>query len=109
MANVDSQNKDFYEVLARLRDLFNGAAEVLDSYIQQQTKVILKEYDPEKIKWENKEGKKGPFQQSEDFKNAEFNALRKDLGAHNGKLYHKGFFYWVFQNGQTIGRKKAMK
>jgi hypothetical protein len=32
--------------------------------------------------------------------------MLKDLQAHNGKLTKEGWFYWVFQNGTTVGRKK---
>ena len=98
---------DFYAALAKVRDNFNGAAMALDELIQQRSKTVLKEYDPEKIKWEEKTGPKGPFQQTEDANNSEYKALRADLAKHDGKMNYKGQFYWVFQNGVTIGRKPA--
>jgi len=71
---------------------------------------IIKEakigWDPDQIKWENTEGSAGPYQRSEDINNPEFKAMLKDLQAHNGKLTKEGWFYWVFQNGTTVGRKK---
>jgi len=71
---------------------------------------IIKEakvgWDPEQIKWEDAQGTSGPYQRSEDFDNPEFKAMLKDLQAHNGKLTKEGWFYWTFQNGTTVGRKK---
>jgi hypothetical protein len=63
-------------------------------------------WNPEKIPWVEKTGPKGQYDQSEDVNNPEFKALLKDLSAHEGKLTRDGCFYWVFQNGSTVGRKK---
>lgn len=63
-------------------------------------------WDPDAIKWEDAEGSSGQYQRSEDFNNPEFKAMLKDLQAHNGKLTRNGFFYWIFKNGSTVGRKK---
>lgn len=67
----------------------------------------LEGWNPDSLKWEAREGSKGPFERSEDVNNLQFKALLKDLAAHDGKLTRDGFFYWVFQNGSTVGRKKA--
>jgi len=100
-----SEEIDIYATFAKIRDFHNGIAMAYDELIQQKSKVVLKEYDPEKIKWEDKTGAKGPFQSSDDVNNSEFKALREDLAKHNGKFNLKGKFYWVFTNGLTIGRK----
>jgi hypothetical protein len=63
-------------------------------------------WNPDKIKWEKTEGFKGDYERSEDINNPEFKALLKDLAEHKGKLYREGFFYWIFKNGSTVGRKK---
>lgn len=63
-------------------------------------------WNPDKIEWKKAEGSKGEFEKSEDVNNSEFKALLKDLAAHNGKLTRDGYFYWVYQNGSTVGRKK---
>ena len=71
---------------------------------------IIKEakigWDPNQIKWEEAQGTAGPYQRSEDADNPEFKTMLKDLAVHNGKLTKEGWFYWVFQNGTTVGRKK---
>ena len=63
-------------------------------------------WDPGKIQWVKSEGFRGPFEKSEDFNNLEFKRMLKDLVEHNGKLSKNGFFYWVYRNGSTVGRKK---
>ena len=63
-------------------------------------------WNPEKIKWEQAQGSKGPFERSEDVNSADFKALLTDLVAHQGSLTRDGWFYWVFKNGATVGRKK---
>lgn len=63
-------------------------------------------WDPSKIKWEQAQGTSGAYERSEDVNNSEFKAMLKDLQAHKGKLNRDGYFYWVFENGYTVGRKK---
>lgn len=102
-----TEDVELYGTLAKVRDNLHGAAMALDELIQQKSKTVLKEYDPEKIKWEDKQGgQKGPFQQTDDTSNAEYKALRQDLEDHKGFIQYKSFQYWVFQNGSTIGRRK---
>jgi len=114
MSSVDEKIKQLGEVLARLRDGLQGlqpAIEAIDAFLNYLGKPLDPEhpeiYDPEKISWDKTQGAKGPFEKTDDVNNAEYKALRKDLAEHNGKLTHGGLFYWVFENGVTIGRKKA--
>jgi hypothetical protein len=63
-------------------------------------------FDASKIAWEKREGSKGEFEISEDFNNLEHKALLKFLTEHAGGCVNsEGYFYWVFKNGSTIGRK----
>ena len=98
-------SEELYVALAKLRDNFNGAAMALDELIQQQSKAVLQTYDVNKIQWTKATGQRGEYEQTEDANNPEYKALREDLAKHNGKMNIKGAFYWVFQNGVTIGRK----
>ena len=68
--------------------------------------VTALSWDPDKIKWEQADGKNGPYERSEDVNNPEFKALLKDLARHGGRLTRNGWFYWTFKNGSTVGRKK---
>lgn len=76
-----------------------------------QARNILKgsseTWNPDKIKWESTNGAKGIYEKSQDVNSPDFKALVKDLAVHNNKLARKGMFYWLFQNGATVGRKKA--
>jgi len=63
-------------------------------------------WDPDKIKWEQAEGRNGPYERSGDVSNPEFKALLRDLARHGGRLTRNGWLYWTFKNGSTVGRKK---
>ena len=69
----------------------------------------IKEWDPNRIKWELAEGASGPYERSGDVNNAEFKSMLQDLAAHGGKMTRNGYFFWVFKNGHTVGRKKRNK
>lgn len=66
-------------------------------------------WDPAKIKWELREGSKGVYERSEDVNNLEFKKMLQDLGAHKGKLFRGGWFYWLFIDGSVVGRKQRLK
>ena len=63
-------------------------------------------WNPDKIKWEKAQGSKGEFERSLDINNPEFKAMLRDLAEHKGRLMRDGWFYWIFKNGSTVGRKK---
>lgn len=63
-------------------------------------------WNPDKIKWTEDVGKKGPYEKSEDVNN-EFKAMAKDLQEHQGKLTRDGRFYWLFTDGKAVGRTLA--
>jgi len=64
-------------------------------------------FDASKIHWQQRQGEKGPFELSEDTGNPEHKALLKFLNEYaGGCINSEGFFYWVFSNGSTIGRKQ---
>ena len=71
-----------------------------------KTSKALVDSDVTKIKWITAEGPKGTYERCEDVNNLEFKKLLKDLVAHKNQLTQNGYFYWLFQNGTTVGRKK---
>jgi len=96
------------EFLVKLRD---AAHMVADACEEQLEKMAPKEdrassWNPERIKWESTQGSSGPYERSEDVNNLDFKAMLKKLREHQGKLSRDGYFYWTFQNGVTVGRKK---
>lgn len=63
-------------------------------------------FDATKIKWWKKTNQKGEFEYSEDFNSLDHKALLKFLKELAGGSVSSGeYFYWVYQNGSTIGRK----
>jgi len=101
-----SEEIDIYATFAKIRDFHNGIAMAYDELIQQKSKVVLKEYDPEKIAWVEAEGPRGKYQKTADANDPEYKVLRKDLADHKGFINFKGFQYWIFPNGITIGRRR---
>jgi hypothetical protein len=109
--SVDEKQK-LGEVLARLRDGLQGlqpAIEAIDSFLPYLGEPKEPTWNPGKIKWSQEQGAKGPFEKSEDVTSLDFKEMLKDLAAHQGKLSRDGYFYWTFQNGSTVGRKKRQK
>jgi hypothetical protein len=91
--------------LKALLELLNA----LEAGVASARQIIMEavsDWDPERIKWHETTGPGGPFQKSDDANNPEFKAMLKDLQVHNGKMTRDGWFYWVFKNGATVGRKK---
>jgi len=94
------------ELLARLQEAFQNASDAIGEYLERSSSADRPAWDPSKIIWEDAQGAKGPYQKSEDVNNPEFKTMLKDLSAHGRKLRRDGWFYWVFENGVTVGRKK---
>lgn len=95
---------------AALLEFLNAA----EAGIMQAKRLIaqakgVEQWDPCKIKWEQAEGNSGPYERSEDVNNTEFKGMLQDLAAHGGKITRNGYFYWIFKNGATVGRKKRGK
>jgi hypothetical protein len=64
-------------------------------------------FDATKIKWQDRENQNGEFQMSEDYDSLDHKALLKFLEGHvpSKCITSEGWFYWVYPNGSTIGRK----
>jgi hypothetical protein len=98
---------------------FTAAEYIIDNLLQAPQVAALTEatgkgtktfsWDPSKIRWEEAEGFKGRYERTEDINNTEYKAMLKDLAEHKGDLWREGYYYWVFQNGATVGRKKKEK
>lgn len=94
------------EVVESLIDFCKGL-EALAVNLRRQIEGFSKtEWNPAKIRWEKAEGFKGQYERSEDHDSLDFKNMVKELAAHNGKLNRNGMFYWLFKNGNVVGRKK---
>lgn len=106
--------EDFEIFLEDFCDFLNGLEANIVKMKQQIAKLTgvaedkpkRRSWDPNKIKWEKTQGFKGEFERSLDINNPEFKAMLRDLAEHKGMLMRDGWFYWIFKNGSTVGRKK---
>lgn len=106
-------SEDFRIFLDDLLDYLNGQEAGLVKLRMQIQKVhgeckpsAKLPFDVSKIRWQQRQGEKGPFELSEDFNSPDHKALLKFLDEAGGCVNSEGFFYWVFRNGSTIGRKQ---
>jgi hypothetical protein len=118
-------NREYFEIEAVIEDehqleLAKSSIEaLLDMWLRGESitepEPEKPSWDPNRIKWVDAQGASGSYQRyppegeraeaTEDYKN-----MLADLKAHNGKLSRKEadgtWFYWVFQDAATVGRKK---
>ena len=90
-------------------EAFTDFLNAVDAGIQaarQRIKAVKVGWNPSEIEWEQADGTKGPYERSEDVNNPEFKDMLKDLANHGGTLTREGYFYWIFKNGTTVGRKR---
>jgi hypothetical protein len=105
------------DIFAARRDANLRENETIDHLINVLGKPILEaekeaieyEWKPEKIKWDKTEGPKGPYEKSSPEQSENYKDMLKDLEAHKGKLTKDGYFYWLFNDNETVGRKQRTK
>lgn len=85
------------------------AVDGIEEYLEKRAPADQPAWDPSKIAWSQAEGPSGPYEKSEDLNNLEFKTMLKDIQDHEGKLTRGAYFYWSFQNGHTVGRKRRAK
>ena len=101
-----SETEKILEIICDMANALEALAVNVKHQIAELTGVKEQHYDVNKIKWVLSEGYKGQYEKSEDFNSLNHKSLLKDLQEHKGKMTKDGWFYWVFENGSTIGRKK---
>lgn len=89
---------DFY---VAVRDAAQSVADAADKYLQ----TTNPEWDPKEIEWRQTEGPKGIYERANKQSNHAYQMLVKDLQAHDGRLTRNNFFYWLFKEGDAVGRK----
>jgi hypothetical protein len=107
--NTSPANGVEEKILEILCDLANGleaTALNVRHQIQELLRLAEPSWNPASIKWEQAHGTSGPYERSEDVDSPDFKSLVKDLNQHDGKLAKGGYFFWLFKNGSTVGRKK---
>ncbi len=61
-------------------------------------------FNPELCNWQPDTGPRGDYESCKD--GANFGYLKKYLETHNGKATLEGRFYWLFTDGNRVGRKE---
>jgi len=89
--------------------LRDAAQLIADAANEQLEKVVPSEWNPEKIKWKEAQGTKGPYERADPQATPNFKAMLADLKAHGGRLTRNHLFYWVFRDQATVGRKPQRK
>ena len=104
------------ELLAKFRDClqaFEELRQMIDRYLSRKVEVLeqveKKAYDVSKITWQQTEGPSGMYEKAQKQETLDYACLLKDLNEHQGKMAIEGRFYWLFTDGQTVGRKSAKK
>jgi hypothetical protein len=109
---VEALKMGSVELLVKLRDHHQALADAYNEELEKRAPPEVKSsWSPETIKWSQAQGTKGPYERypaenekaesTEDYRN-----ILEDLKTHNGKMTKNGYFYWVFTDGATVGRKK---
>lgn len=68
------------------------------------------QWNPEVIKWQEVEGFRGKYQRyplegEKAEASPDYRLLLEDLKKHGGRLTRNGWFYWLFEDNATVGRK----
>jgi hypothetical protein len=107
-----SEQKKFSETEEKLVDTILNLANALESVAvdtkQRVSEIVgVKEekLDFDKLFWEQKQGEKGPFQQTSEKStgnNDLWKALKAKVKEHNGFWQHAGFKYWFDMQQETV-------
>jgi len=96
---------------AKLADYFQQIKDDLTKTFSDYLDTVENAFDPDNIRWVKANGFSGPYERypakgEKVEPNEDYKALLKWLKEHNGKASYQGYFYWLFSDGATIGRKK---
>jgi len=92
---------------SRRDDLTMSETETLQKNDTAVSKTL--QYDPEKFTWQQASGSSGKYQRADKQESVDYQLLVKDLEVHRGRMTKGGLFYWLFRDGETVGRKPKAK
>ncbi len=100
---------DFDEFLEIADDFASELEQSIARFKQRITQSATKE-DFNELLWNEKQGEKGPFQQTSGMANNDselWKQLQTQLKQHNGFWQHNGYRYWFDMNNEAlIDRRK---
>ena len=97
-------------VEARIGIITKGLSEIigdLGNIDDVELAQVDRPWDPTKIPWKQADGGKGPYERANDKTNPDFQLLIKALKEQDGKFHKSGYFYWLFDRSDDVGRKKV--
>lgn len=104
------------ELWARLRDWLQGADELrqlIDVHLSKKVESIdhpeVKGWNSLSISWTEATGDRGPYLKAQKQENVDYFLMVEDLILHHGKITREGEFFWLFSDGETVGRKPSKK
>ena len=104
------------EFYLKMRDGLQQIADACNEELEKHapTAIKLENNNPEEIAWTKTSGQKGEYQRYPAYQQLPtdtpaYTALLNSIKSNNGKYMHGGLFYWLFEDGITIGRKPAKK
>jgi len=105
--------REIEKITAQINAIYEGLSFILSRIdeIEKAAQGDVDTWDPNKIKWIQTEGASGPYEKAEPqgLNGSDFHLMLKDVKAHSGKLTRQDYFYWVFKDQATVGRKKRHK
>lgn len=84
----------------------------LEKALGHTAPVPITSFDPTKIDWITKTGDKGPYDFATDktnSTNSEYQKLVSLLKISDGSFTKEGKWYWLFTNGDAVGRKQGKR
>jgi len=104
------------EFLLKLRDAAQMIADVANEELEKHNPEATFKNEPEKIPWVKAVGfkSKEPYErypafQQQPTRTIEYTNLLESIKNSKGRFQHGGLFYWLFEDGTTIGRKPTKK
>ena len=99
------------EFLVKLRDATQQIADATNEYLETMAPVDMRELgDFDGLKWTQKDGSKGPYQQTSKEANnnsKEFQTLQEKLKEKNGFWQTKSFKFWTHRDNPDIIDRRA--
>lgn len=100
---------ELHATLEDIDEFYNWLGPILDD---KETST----WNPSNIPWVTAQSAsgKGPYERyplpgAKAESTPDYHGLLADLKAHDGKLMRNHFFYWLFEDGGTVGRKRKGK